>query len=84
MNTGRASLRKRFSTVITDLRQYDSVPTLQGIIVKNEWALIELLPFHKKPNQRPAIYLSAEYDQELFELFTSAFEDLFDSAESIV
>ena len=73
-----------FPSVITEVRQYDSAPTMQGLIVEGEWALIELMPFHMKPNERPALYLAASIDTGMFTVFDSAFNSLFKSSKPLV
>lgn len=58
------------------LREYDSIPTMQGFIVKDQYALIELLTFHSNPNERAAILAKKDKNPELFKLFSSSFEKL--------
>jgi hypothetical protein len=64
------------------VKTYRSVPTMQGLIVKNHWALIELLPFHGETKKRPAILLEAEraQDQMLLDHFYDAFDELWRSS----
>ncbi len=71
-------LEKDFPTVITGLRSYASAPTMQGVLVKEEWALIELIPYHTTKDKRPALFLSAKYDRELWTLFNNTFSQLYD------
>jgi hypothetical protein len=78
------TLATEFPTVITGIRQYDSVPTMQGLIVKDQWALIELLPFHKSVRERPALYLSASLDAEMFSLFDTAFDSLYNCSKPLI
>jgi hypothetical protein len=49
---------------------------MQGVIVDKEWALIELLPYHCHPDDRPALIVDAKRHPELFALFLSAFKQL--------
>jgi hypothetical protein len=58
------------------LRGYDSIPTLQGHIVKDQYALIELLTFHTPPDDRAAILATKKDTPALFNLFSSKFEKL--------
>lgn len=67
------AMAKEYSSAIEEVRVYDSVPTLQGIVVMGEWALIELLPYRTKKESRPAIFVSASIDKELYCLFESQF-----------
>jgi len=59
-----------------DVREYRSLPTMQGLIVKDSWALIELIPFNTHTHDRPALLLTPGADPELFELFRQKWEDL--------
>jgi hypothetical protein len=60
------------------VREYASIPTMQGIIVHNRWAVLELIPYATHTNDRPALILTPERDSELFELFNRQFELLWD------
>jgi hypothetical protein len=75
-------LAAQYPTAITGLRKYDSVPTMQGVIVKGEWALIELYPYHVTPDDRPALFLTP-HDRGLFKHFCTAFEELFSDASPV-
>jgi hypothetical protein len=74
-------LAAEFPSVITEVRQYDSVPTMQGYIVEGEWAVIELMPYHKKIQERPALYVPASIDAEIFAVFDSAFNNLWNDCD---
>jgi hypothetical protein len=76
-------LASEWPTVLAEVRKYDSSPTMQGILVEDQWALVELMPFHRTTGERPALYLVSSIDTELFALFQSAFRDLFDSARPL-
>lgn len=67
------------------LRAYASTPTLQGVIVRGQWALIELLPFDTPTEERPALLMRADQPQELeaFKFFSKRFERLFRFARRI-
>lgn len=73
------SLASKHSNIT--VRKYRSSPTMQGLVVGKEWTQIELLPFATHPDYRPALILTATSDPEAFELFRSAFENLWNSAE---
>jgi hypothetical protein len=60
------------------VREYASIPTMQGIIVHDKWAVLELIPYATHPNERPALVLTPESDSELFALFAKQFERLWD------
>jgi hypothetical protein len=40
------------------VREFRSLPTMQGIIVSGKWALVELLPYAVGPRERPALVLT--------------------------
>jgi len=65
------------------VRGYRSSPTMQGILVADEWCLVELLPFGAHPQQRPALLLRPGQDADTFALFRAAFEALWLSAEPL-
>jgi hypothetical protein len=52
---------------------------MQGLIVKDSWAIIELIPFHTHPNDRPALILTPKGNPELFRLFTEKWEELWET-----
>jgi lambda repressor-like predicted transcriptional regulator len=64
------------------VRTYDSTPTLQGVIVKDKWALIEMIPYDTKPGFRPALLLRRDVDSEhsAFEFFSDRFLAMWNSA----
>jgi hypothetical protein len=64
------------------VREYDSIPTMQGFIVEGQYALVELLTFHSQPNQRAAILAKKIENPELYELFSTAFENLWLASEN--
>ena len=70
-------LRERYPDVIVDLRRYSSVPTMQGILVKGAWVLVELMPYHTTKDMRPALFLTPKLDPELYPIFAGAFEGLY-------
>jgi hypothetical protein len=74
------TLQAKFPCVVKDLRAYTSTPTMQGLVVKGQWAVVELLPYHRTKNSRPALYLERDSDPDLFQLFAGAFEDLYNSS----
>jgi hypothetical protein len=69
--------------VIKQAGSYLSSPTMQGVIVLDDWALIELIPYHTAPTDRPAMFLSASLDTHLFPLFQSAFQALLRDSTTI-
>jgi hypothetical protein len=75
-------LAKGHPDVIREARTYSSAPTMQGIVVTNDWALIELIPYRTKPEERPALFFSATEEPELFKRFQKSFRDLLNDAEA--
>ena len=57
---------------------------MQGVIVVDNWALVELLRYHTKLENRPALFLSASLDVELFLLFQAAFKELLQHSKAIL
>jgi len=49
---------------------------MQGVIVKDKWATLELIPFATKTTDRPALVLTPRTDPELFTLLVGRFERL--------
>jgi len=61
---------------------YRSTPTMQGVLVEHQWALIELIPYATRTHTRPALLLRRDVpaEQVAFELFSDCFRRLRDSA----
>jgi hypothetical protein len=59
-----------------EVREYSSVATMQGVIVKDTWAMIELIPYATVTTDRPALALTPKTDAELFALLAGRFERL--------
>lgn len=74
------TLEGEYKDILT-IREYRSSPTMQGVIVSERWALIELLPYATHPDQRPALLLKPKTDPDLFALFKGQFERLWRDAE---
>lgn len=67
---------KKVNPNILQLKEYSSIPTMQGFIVKDEYALIELLTYRSNTEDRAAILVRKDNNKELFDLFSSSFEKL--------
>lgn len=80
---GWQKLARENPTVIKQAGSYLSSPTMQGVIVLDDWALIELIPYHTTPIERPAMFLSASVHVHLFPLFQSAFKALLQDSTPI-
>ncbi len=72
------TLKRKYTNL--DVRKYRSVPTMQAVIVGQQWALVELLPYATFKNDRPALILTSKADPEAFLLFRNKFEKLWDDA----
>jgi hypothetical protein len=65
------------------VRGYRSSPTMQGLLVSHEWAVIELLPYSAGPLRRPALILTQRANPEAFATLSDAIDKLWDDAEAI-
>lgn len=72
-------VEKDYSNVT--VREYESSPTMQGLIVDGHWAVIELLPYATHKNDRPALVLTPKADPELFDLFKARFEAMWSESQ---
>ena len=61
-----AELHRKYQHIL-QAACYKSSPTMGAIIVKNRWALIELLPYHVHTSDRPALVLSRWKDRKAFD-----------------
>ncbi len=73
------ALEQRYKNLT--VREYRPLPTMQGIIVHDKWALIELMPHATHKNERPALVLTPQSDADAFRLFAEQFEKLWDDAQ---
>ncbi len=66
-----------------EVRTYESTPTMQGIVVEKQWAMIELMPYGRGPSLRPAILLRYREKAErmAFLFFADAFQSLFNASK---
>jgi hypothetical protein len=71
-----------YPDVIT-LREYKSSPSMQAVIVHEQWALVELMPYNAKPKERPALILRHKDDRITFEFFCERFEELWKDSERL-
>jgi len=63
------------------VREYRSLPTMQGIIVHGKWALIGLMPYAAHKYERPALILTPQSDADAFKLIADQFEKLWNDSE---
>ncbi len=73
------TLEKTYSNLT--VREYRSLPTMQGVIVYGKWALIELMPYATHKHERPALILTPQSDSDAFNLIAAQFEKLWNEAE---
>ena len=61
---------------------YDSSPTMQGVVVIDGWAMIELIPFDSDTKIRPALLLrhTEQRERDAFGFFAGRFKKLLRSA----
>jgi hypothetical protein len=71
--------RKNWKNLKIEIRQYRSTPTLEGVLVKDRWALVELMPFGVPTELRAGLILKADKDPKAFMYFQKTFMDLWDS-----
>jgi hypothetical protein len=67
-----------------EVRTYNSSPPMmQGVIVENKWAMLELTPYSKGPSRRPAILLrkGVQAERAGFDFFAEVFQRLFDDSK---
>lgn len=64
------------------LLEYHSMPTMEGLIVENEYALIVLIPYATHPDSRPALLFRRDKiaERPAFEFFAERFRVLINSA----
>jgi hypothetical protein len=63
---------------------YDSAPTLQGILVPDQFVLVELLPYDTFKENRPALFIRRTDDEKNFGVFAKAFEALWNQSSPLV
>jgi len=59
-----------------EVRRYDTLPTLQGIIVNGNYAFVELLTYQSNPDERTALMISQADSPNSLRLLTHRFEIL--------
>ncbi len=67
-----------------EVREYCSVATMQGVIVKDKWAMIELIPYVTVTTDRPALVLTPDTDPDVFTLLTGRFERLWADSRRLI
>jgi hypothetical protein len=60
------------------VKVYESSPTMQGVLVRNGWALIEPLPY-TGPAARPGFILTQAEAPKTLALLWNKFDDLFEN-----
>ncbi|MHB8579663.1 MAG: hypothetical protein ACYDA4_07355 [Ignavibacteriaceae bacterium] len=64
-----------------EVRKYDCIPTLQGIIVSDKSALIELLTYHSNPDERSAFLLTQKDNPVTLQHFAKKIDLLWKEAK---
>ncbi|HET9283107.1 MAG TPA: hypothetical protein VFR24_14195 [Candidatus Angelobacter sp.] len=73
-------LEKEYPDVLQVLC-YSSSPTMGAVIVRDKFALVELMPYHAQPMQRPALVLGHFKDRKAFRFFAERFEELWSESQ---
>jgi hypothetical protein len=63
------------------VRRYRSIPTLQGVLVRDRDMSVELIPFDTQTRDRPGLFLTQKEDPDIFSLFQEKFVALWESAQ---
>jgi len=72
-------IKRDFPNLNMAIKVYESFPTMQGTIVKDKWALIELLPYHTGTKHRPGLLVTQQEAPQTLHLLWEKFEELFDT-----
>jgi len=64
-----------------EVRRYDSLPTIQGVIVSDDYAFVELLTYQSNPEERTALMISKTAGPNSLQLFEQRFEKLWRDAK---
>ena len=64
---------------IVRVRKYRSIPTLQGVLVRDKYLTLELIPYNTQNADRPGIFLTQKENSELFILLQERFIRLWES-----
>jgi hypothetical protein len=70
------NLAKEHPGTIKKAGKYLSSPTMQGFVVLDDWAVVEMIPYRTPPGERLSIFFSAALDAEFFSMFQGAFRSL--------
>lgn len=65
---------------VVEVRKYKSIPTLQIIVVGDEYAKVELLPYNTPPNDRPGLVITSNTNPELFQILKNKCMNLWDAS----
>ncbi|MGD0567623.1 MAG: hypothetical protein ABSA78_04395 [Candidatus Sulfotelmatobacter sp.] len=66
-----------------EVRLYESAPTMEGVLVKDKWVVVEVMPFGVPTADRPGLVLNADKEPESFAIFQKAFIDLWRNSKKI-
>jgi len=58
------------------VQRYDSLPTIQGVIVADEYAFVELLTYHSNPDERTALMILMKDSPSSYKLIAERFDRL--------
>ena len=58
------ALANKFNNL--EIRKYKTIPTVQGIFVKEKFIVLEIMAYSSEPRERPGLIVEKDKDQELF------------------
>ena len=63
------------------VRGYASIPTIQGILVENNYVMLEILTFHSQPDNRLGVLMTKKDCPKSFTLVSESFEALWKNSK---
>lgn len=61
-----------------EIRKYTSIPTMQAVLVRGHYALVELLPYDTRPHERPGLRITPADNPTIFTLIQEKYLRLWD------
>jgi hypothetical protein len=77
-------LKREFPSLNFSVKVYESSPTMQGVLVRNGWALIEPLPYNTGTAARPGFILTPAEAPKTLALLWDKFNDLFENGAKLL
>lgn len=63
------------------VRKYKSAPIMQGLVVRDMYAYIELMPYSTRPRERPGLVITPEAQPEIFQQYQDRFFELWKDSQ---